>query len=259
MNSKTAKTAIAALLVGTAFSSTASAQGFFGSSPAEDSFYISGFVGATFPGDADFDGVQDPAAGAPGAVGAAAEVVADFGTDVYFGGAIGYQLPFQFFNTFHPRLEVEVSYFEADVESGSFNGGDQVFSGDQSSLFILINNYTDIRWSDDQVIVPYIGGGLGVGIIDTNIAYVGAGAPFFPEPAFILQGDDVGFATSTAIGVNFAANDLFEIYTEGRYLKTYGVSADRNFFGGTDTGIFNADLDDNPDAFTITGGIRYRF
>ena len=134
-----------------------------------------------------------------------------------------------------------------------------MFSGDQSTLFVLINNYTDIRWTDNQVIIPYIGGGLGVGIFDTNIAYFGPTAPFAPAPAFILEGEDVGFATSTAIGLTIAANDNFEIYGEGRYLKTYGVDADRNFFGGTDTGLFNAELDDNPDAFTVTGGIRVRF
>lgn len=260
MTTKLTKIAIAAFVSSTALTGLSHAQGFFGSSPAEDSLYVSGFVGAVFPGNADFDGTQAPVAGAPGALGDPAEVFVDFGTDVYFGGAIGYQLPFQFFNTFHPRLEVEVSYFETDVDDGSFNGGDQVFSGDQSSLFILINNYTDIRWSDNQVVIPYIGGGLGVGIIDTNVAYVGAGAPFFPAPAFILQGDnDVGFTTSTALGLTIAANDNFEIYGEGRYLKTYGVDADRNFFGGTDVGLFNAELDDNPDAFTVTGGIRFRF
>lgn len=246
-------------LAGTALSGTANAQGLFNSSPAEDSFYVSGFIGGIFPGDGSFNGVQAPETGAPGLEGAPAEVILEFDNDVYFGGALGYQLPFQFFNTFHPRIELEVSYGETDVDSGSFNGGNQVFSGEQSNLFIFLNNFTDIRWKDNQVIVPYFGGGLGVGIIDTNVEYFGVGAPFAPEPAFLLQGEDTGFATHTTVGVSFAANDFFEVYSEARYLKTYGIDVERRFVGGNTVDLFSADLGDNPDGFTVTGGIRVRF
>lgn len=264
MTSKLTKTFAAMLFAGTALAGTASAQGLFGSSPAEDSFYVSGFVGAVFPGTASFNGTQNPDAAIPAAVGgsvagAPASVDLDLGTDLYFGGALGYQLPFQFYNTFHPRIELEVSYFEANVDDGSFNGGGQVFSGDQSTVFIFANNFTDIRWTDNQFIVPYFGGGLGIAIVDTNAQYFPPAAPFAPAPAFGVSGNDVGFATHTTIGVSFAANDRFEIYTEGRYLKTYGVDAERRFLGGGTVDLFNADLNDNPDGFTATAGVRLRF
>lgn len=264
MTSKLTKAAIAVLMTGTAFASPAAAQSFFGSSPAEDSFYVSGFVGAVFPSNGNFDGTQTPDPAIPATVGgsvadAVADVALDFDTDIYFGGAIGYQLPFQFYNTFHPRLEVEVSYLETDISDGSFNDGNQVFSGDQTSLFIFVNNFTDIRWADNQVIVPYIGGGFGVGIIDTNAFYFAPTAAFAPAPAFGVIGEDTGFATHTTIGVTFAANDSFEIYTEGRYLKTYGIDAERRFLGGGTVDLFNAEVDDAPEGFTISGGVRLRF
>ena len=257
MTSRLTKTFTAIALASTALTGAATAQGIFNASPAEDSFYISGFIGATFPSDVVFNGTQTPEAGAPGALGAPATADLEFDTDLYYGGALGYQLPFQFFNTFHPRLEIEVSYAENDLDTGSFNGGNQIFNGDQSNLFVFVNNFTDIRWTDNQVIIPYIGGGIG--IIDTNIGYVGAAAPFAPLPAFVINDEDTGFATHTTIGVSFAANNQFEVYTEARYLKTYGIDVERRFVGGNTVDLFSADLDDDPDGFTITGGIRYRF
>jgi len=259
MTSKHIKIFTTIAVASAALTGTATAQGIFNSSPAEDGFYVSGFVGAIFPGDGDFNGTQNPEMGAPGAAGAPANIDLEFDTDLYYGGALGYQLPFQFFGTFHPRLEIEVSYAETDIESGSFNGGNQIFSGDQSNLFVFVNNFTDIRWTDNQVIVPYIGGGLGVGIIDTNVAYVGAAAPFAPLPAFVVNDEDTGFATHTTIGLSFAANDTYEIYTEARYLKTYGIDAERRFVAGNTVDLFSADVEDDPDGFTVTAGFRYRF
>lgn len=258
------RAALTSILAGAAFAGTANAQGFLGSEPAEPSFYISGFIGGGFPTDAGFEGVQTPDPAIPGTVGgsvagANALVDLEFDNDIYFGGAIGYQLPFQFWGIFHPRIELEVSYIESDVDSGSFNGGNQTFSGDQSTLYVFANNFTDIKWSENQLLVPYIGGGLGVGIVDTEVEYFPVGAPFAPAPAFALTGEDTGFATHTTLGVSFKPAANYEIYTEGRYLTVYDVDVERRFQGGGTTDLFNADLDDKLDSFSITAGARYRF
>ena len=174
MPSKLAKTPLKQLAVGAAALlcvANVHAKGLFDTDPAEGGFYVSGFVGAGFANDAGFDGTQDPAAGSPGTFGAPAEIDAEFDTDVYFGGALGYRLPYRFLTYFQPRLELEVSYLDAGVDGGSFNGGDQIFSGSQESLFILGNSLTEIIWSENQAVIPYFGGGLGVGIIDNNIQY----------------------------------------------------------------------------------------
>lgn len=264
MSSTIKKLGCASLLAATCLSTTATAQGLFGAEPADSGVYVSAFVGAGFPGDASFEGTQTPDAAIPATVGgsvagAPASVIAEFGTDIYFGGAIGYQLPFQFWGLFHPRIELEVSYLDTDVDGGSFNGGNQIFTGSQESLFIFANNYTDIKWRDDQLVIPYFGGGFGVGFIDTNILYVPPAAPFAPAPAFGAIGDDTGFATQTAIGATVVLTEQLELYGEGRYLKTYGIDAERRFLAGGNADLFNADISDRPDGFTLSAGVRYRF
>lgn len=260
MTSRLPKSRLAQLAAGTALvlcGAGVQAKGLFDTDPAEGGFYLSGFVGAGFANDASFNGTQDPAAGSPGIAGAPADIDADFDTDVYFGGAVGYRFPYKFLTYFQPRLELEISYLDADVDGGSFNGGDQIFGGSQESLFILGNSFTEIIWSENQAVIPYIGGGIGVGIIDNNITY-------FPNngiatsPTFVAQGSDTGLATHTTIGVTIPVNEQFEVYGEGRYLLTLNVDAERTFVGdGGET--FNADVDDDPDAFSLTVGLRWRF
>ena len=252
--SRTFKAMILASAMAFGASSTAHA-GLFDFDPAKGNVYISGFGGVAIPFDSDFDGDQNPAAGVGGVAGAAANVEAEFSSDVYFGGAIGARLPFKYWKYFQPRLELEISRYEADVNGGSFNGGDQIFSGEQSATFFLINNSSEFVWRDDQRIVPYFGGGIGLADFDTNIQY-------FPNngvataPVFGVQGSDTGFATLSTLGANFKATPQVDIYVEGRYLKTYGIDADRVALPG---GGFNASLDDDPDGLTFTGGIRFNF
>ena len=248
---KTLRGALLATITAFAVSSTASA-GIFDFDPAEGGFYVSGFVGISAPSDADFESDEDPVTDISDV-----EVEADFDSDVYFGGAIGTRLPFKYWKYFQPRLELEVSYTENDVSSGSFNGGNQIFQGDQSTTFYLLNNSSDIIWDEDQRIVPYFGGGIGIADFSTNIEY-------FPDngvataPTFAVRNSDSGFATVSTLGATFKATDRFDLYLEGRYLKTYGIDAERRFIsGGADD--FNADVDDNPDGFTVTVGSRVNF
>ncbi len=237
-------------------SSTAHA-GIFDMEPAKGGFYVSGFVGGAFPFDAEFEGTQSPGAGVPGAPGAPANVEVDFGTDAFFGGAVGAQLPFKYWKIFHPRLEVEVSRLETDVDDGSFNNGDQSFSGDQGITFYLINNKSDIQWAEDQRIIPYFGGGLGLASVNTDVQY-------FPNngvattATFALEGDETVFATVSNIGVTFKTNSNIDVYTEARYYKLYDVDTQRVFVGGG-ANQFNANLDDNTDGITVTAGMRINF
>jgi opacity protein-like surface antigen len=230
------KTAVLAVTTALGLSSTAHA-GLFDFDPAPGGAYASGFVGISFPSDADFEGTQAPAAGVP--------------------GAVGVRLPFKYWKYFQPRIELEISRSESDVSAGNFNGGNQNFSGDQSVTYYLINNSSDIIWRENQKIVPYFGGGIGIGDFDTNIQY-------FPNngiataPTFAVQNSGSGFATVSTLGATFKATDRFDIYAEGRYLKTYGVDAERRFIAGTNNG-FSADVDDDPDGFTLTVGTRVNF
>ncbi|MEO0831982.1 MAG: hypothetical protein AAFU58_00625 [Pseudomonadota bacterium] len=73
------RVAIAALSFSALGAPLASA-GVFDTEPAKGGFYLSGFGGINFGQDADFDGVQDPAAGVPGLAGGPALVNVDFGS-----------------------------------------------------------------------------------------------------------------------------------------------------------------------------------
>lgn len=120
---------------------------------------------------------------------------------------------------------------------------------------MLLNNYSDIRWSDTQTVVPYVGGGLGVGQVDSNIRYAGGGALM---PTFAVVGDDSGLAGTIAAGLTYETSDTFEIYSEARYYRVEGIELERRFIaGGAD--IFNAEVEDDLDGVTWTAGIRARF
>ena len=99
---------------------TADAQGLFSFDPAEGGFIISGYIGSASQSGVEFSGVQTPEAGVPGAVDTPANIEADFDDEITFGGTIGYQLPFKYWKYFHPRLELEITTFEADVSAVSY-------------------------------------------------------------------------------------------------------------------------------------------
>lgn len=242
------------------FSISVSAQAgdLFKFEPAESDFYIAGFGGVSLSSDATFTGVSDPVAGVPGATGVAGtplNVDVDYDTGFTFGGAIGYQLPFTYWNIFHPRLEVEVSYIDNDVSVGAFNAGTQTFEGDQSTVLVYLNNYSDIKFSEDQRFVPYIGGGLGAAFLDANIGYFPATAT---APVFALEGNETAFVTHGALGATYKLSDNLDLYSEGRYYRVYGANFDRNFIGGGGS-LFSGDVDDDLTGFTFTTGVRLRF
>ena len=246
---------------GAAFAFTAgaaSAEGLFNINPAPSGFYVSTFGGGSFLNDGDFSGVSNPEAGVPGPTGTPGvplDVDVDFSSSYTVGGAIGYQLPFSYLGVFYPRLEVEVSYLDNNVADGSFNGGAQNFSGDQETLFIYVNNYSDIKFSPDQRFVPYIGGGLGVGFVESNILYA---PPSASAATFGVIGDDAAFAGHVAAGASYALADGLEVYSEGRYFRIQDVALERRFIGGG-ADLFNAEVEDDIDGFTVTGGLRWRF
>lgn len=221
----------------------------------ETGFYVSGFIGAGFPGDVELTGTQTPAAGAPGFAGAPAIINADFDNDTTLGVALGYKTPWEFFGLFHTRLELEIATLEANVSNGSFNNGNQPFSGDASIDFFLINNYSDIIWRDDQTIVPFVGGGLGFANVETNILYAGGGAT---SPNFAARGDDTGLAGTFAAGLTWLTGSDWEVYGEARYYQVRDLEFERRFIGGG-ADLLNARVEDDFDGTSLTFGARYKF
>jgi hypothetical protein len=247
--------AISTSVLGLALLPASAHAGIFDTDPAEGGVYVSGFVGISLPSELNFEGIQAPETGSPGAAGAPANVRADLDNDVYFGGAVGARLPFKYWKYFQPRLELELSYTDNSVSEGSFNGGTQTFSGDQSVLFGFLNSSSDIIWEDDQKIVPFIGGGLGFADVDSNILYAGGGAT---SPNFGVIGSSSNFVTHSSAGLTFKATQKNDLFLEARYYTIYDVDQERRFIAdGAD--IFNADVDDNVSGFTLTVGTRFNF
>ena len=246
------------LTVALGLSGPAAAGGLFDFDPAEGSFYISGYGGLVFPSDSTFAGVSDPVAGVPGPTGAAGvplNAELNYGTEFNFGGAVGASLPFRYWKYFQPRLEIEVGYVEFDVTDGSFNGGDQNFSGDQEALSILFNNYTDIIFSENQRFTPYIGGGIGVAFVDSFADYSPAANPAI---VFSVNGEDTALTGHFAIGATFDLTDQIEIFSEARYYRIQDVALERSFTGGGDN-LFVGAVEDNLEGIAINGGLRLRF
>lgn len=238
--------------------STASAGDLFNLDPAPSGVYAAVYGGRPFLNDSAFSGVSTPEAGVPGPTGAAGVPLnadLELSGDFTVGAALGYQLPFRYFSIFHPRLEVEVSYLEQNVEGGSFNGGAQIFGGEQEQTFVFFNNYSDIIFSENQRFTPYVGGGIGVAFVDSNAVYF---PPTAAGPTFGIVGEDSALAGHFAVGGTFDVSDNVEFYTEGRYFRIQNVDLERRFIGGG-ADLLSGAVEDDIEGFTATAGLRYRF
>lgn len=225
------------------------------SADVDSGVYVTGRIGTSLPSDFNLEGVQDPQTPSPGAAGAPANVDAGLDSEVAFSGAIGYKLPTRIFNLFEPSIELEYSYTQNDVSGGSFNGGNQTFGGDVEVQTFTINYQSDIVWGDNQRVIPFIGGGVGVADIDSNINYFPAAAT---APTFAVTGSDTAFTLQSNAGVRFELTDNVAIDARVRYQQVNGINLERRFVaGGNDA--FNADVSGDYDLVNLLAGIRFTF
>lgn len=222
----------------------------------EGGAYISILAGVTSPSDNDFEGVQAPVAPSPGTTGAPANVAVGFDEEFYGAVAVGYRIPKRVLGLFQPSVELEFSRTSPDVSNGSFNGGSQTFSGDFDINTYSINYQSDIRWSNDQRVIPFLGGGIG-------IADVRANARYFPNngaaaPTFAVTGDDTALSLHSNAGVTFVINDNFDLNTRVRYQRVSGLDFERRFVAGTNN-AFNADVNGDYETVSVLAGVRFRF
>jgi len=251
---QTALSATIMLALGAAAPASAQQDDAYG----EEGLYLSLSAAADFPNSGEFDGVQAPDPGVPGASGDPASVSVDYETGFNVRGAVGYEFDRGvLFKNLVPRIEVEFEYGENDVSSGTFNGGNQTFGGDITRYAVKASFYNDIRWSKDQTFIPYFGTGLGIGVVDTNITY-------FPNngiataPTFAVSGSSTSFTTHSAIGATIKLGPQLELFGEGRYTDYRNGDFER-IFVGDGSGGFNADLQGDTETFSLGAGIRYRF
>lgn len=219
--------------------------------------YISVAAGVSVPNNSEFSGVQAPVAPSPGMPGAPANADVNFGTDFTAQGAIGYRFATRFLGVFQPSVELEYNYASASVSSGAFNGGNQTFGGDFDIDSYSLNYQSDIRWSNGQRVIPFLGSGIGIADIRANILY-------FPNngvataPTFGVIGNDTAFTLQSNAGVRFVLTDSIELQARARYQRIRGLDFERRFIAGSNN-AFNAQLEGNYDSFNFLAGVRYNF
>ena len=123
----------------------------------------------------------------------------DAQTDVGFiiGGAIGTHL------TEDLRVELEVAYSENDVDGIHYSGPKGSGSYDGEGSFGILTFMGNL-WYDaplDMELKPYIGGGLGVAIVDADS--VGYANPDFEE----YDSSEVAFAFQVGAGLRWMMSD----------------------------------------------------
>ncbi len=219
--------------------------------------YVSVSGGITSPTDSIFEGTQAPEGASPGVAGAPASVAVGFEDDFVGTAAIGYRIPTKVFGVFQPSVEIEYSRSEPGVEEGAFNGGNQTFGGDFEVNTFSINYQSDIRWSDKQTIIPFLGGGIGIADVEANATY-------FPNngiataPTFAVRDSDTALSLQSNAGVTFVINENFDLNTRVRYQRISGLDLDRRFIAaGNDA--FNARLNGDYETVSLLAGVRYRF
>ncbi len=173
----------------------------------------------------------------------------EYDTGYTISGALGYRLPTRIFGFIQPRVEIEVGYIDADIDGSNlvFTGGGETI-GDQSAVTLYLNSYADLRFSDNQRLVPYIGGGAGAAFLDFDASQAFSGGSLGP----IASADETVFAGHAAVGATYELTDRLELFGEGRYFRFSNV--DVAFSGPTTTRD-----DGRIDGYTASAGVRWRF
>ena len=203
--------------------------------------YLTAFGGVIFNGEVNTDGIL---------AGAQNSVDADLDTSFVFGGAFGVTLPDLGSETVTPRLELEISHYSADVDEIEFSGSavspEINPAGDVSTTLILANAYLDFE--TDTEFTPFVGVGIGAGIVDFDFAYGGAARPGLRE-------DDTGFAGQLVAGFSYDVTENVELVVDGRYSRVFDVESTRTLLNGTNTGTASGHVDN----FAVTTGLRFKF
>ncbi len=153
------------------------------------------YVGASVDGETEFS-----------AGGATLEVDRDVST--VGGGTLGYKFPFS--SAMSLRTELDASYTKAKADN---------LSGADADLYgVLANGWIDL--TNDSGITPYFGGGIGVGIINSetvNDSETGLG--YQAGGGFLV---DVPNANGAFVGVNYRYFGITQAEFQGVDVKTEG-------------------------------------
>jgi opacity protein-like surface antigen len=192
--------------------------------------YIGLEAGLSFLSDSKFSGTLD-----------GFEVSFDTGFSI--GAALGYKF------TKHFRLEADLGYRQSDVDKITGFAVPLGGSGDMSTLTVLGNAYYDFDLGIP--IVPYIGVGIGLGVVDVNTS----------DSANRVSVNDSAttFAWNLMAGISYGLFDNVDLDLGYRYLGAIDPELDATFapvgIFGERTDTVNVDVD----IHEIFLGMRYTF
>ncbi|MFM5890771.1 MAG: P44/Msp2 family outer membrane protein, partial [Dolichospermum sp.] len=164
--------------------------------PASNYWYASGSVGPAFPRN----------------VNVTTDTTFDLSLDSGFQltAAGGYQQK----NT---RAEVEVSFRSPGANKYTAGGNESKLTGNVSQTTLLVNGYYDIPTKSK--LRPYLGAGIGFGLISPNIKEQGSK---------IDTSDSTSFAYQGKIGVEYEVVEKGNAFVEFRYVGLTGYTSDKN-------------------------------
>lgn len=115
------------------------------------------------------------------------------------------------------RGELELSYRRFGADLWTVNGTPFNWNGDLDAYFGMANLYHD--WKNWQFagLTPYIGGGIGIAIVDGNLN----------TAAISLAIDDTAFAYQGMAGFTKQISSSVDLFAEYRYVGTTATQLDR--------------------------------
>ena len=213
--------------------------------PEQSSFYVSIFGGANFDiGSTEFTN-------------GTTIVDTDFDTGFTLGGAVGYKWDNYDFGAFTPRTEIEVNYFDNDVDTIDFSGngvGQEIVNGDSgiSGVGVFANLFFDL--DTGTKFTPYVGGGVGLGFLDLDISYNG--------PDLNLDDTDTAFGWHIGGGANIELTESTSFFVDARYQQFVNVDSLRRIGAapvGGGAGPGGGDFEDDLASVFVRAGLTYSF
>ena len=137
--------------------------------------------------------------------------IAEFKTGFIVGVAVGASL------TESLRGEVELSYLSSDVKQVTEGDSEADDTGNSlAGTFLLANLWYDMSWAG---FTPYLGGGIGMALMDVDIILDDAGDEHIDDQSLAL-------AAQIGAGVRFAVTDTLTIDAGYRFKSALGVATD---------------------------------
>lgn len=141
------------------------------------------------------------------------------------------------------RAEIALSHILANADTLKGDGVKLSASGETQVTPLMLNGYYDITQLSN-VIVPYVGAGLGGAYVDENIKTAGVQD---------WKGNDTVFAYQGIVGVGFRITPQLTASVDYRYLATEEASFDVSGSGGLAT------ANDNIANHIVNAGLTYYF